>query len=67
MELVCPAGNLPSLKAAIDQGADAVYLGFKDATNARHFAGLNFDLKTIAQGIEYAHQRQRRVYLALNT
>ena len=42
MELVCPAGNLPSLKAAVDQGADAVYLGFRDETNARHFAGLNF-------------------------
>ncbi|MDH5766885.1 MAG: protease, partial [Gammaproteobacteria bacterium] len=27
MELVCPAGNLPSLKAAIDNGADAVYIG----------------------------------------
>ncbi|MBU1190136.1 MAG: U32 family peptidase [Gammaproteobacteria bacterium] len=67
MELVCPAGNLPALKAAIDNGADAVYLGFKDDTNARHFAGLNFDLKTIAHGIEFAHSKQRRVYLALNT
>lgn len=27
LELVCPAGNLPSLKAAVDQGADAVYMG----------------------------------------
>ena len=43
MELVCPAGNLPSLKAAVDNGADAVYIGFRDATNARHFAGLNFN------------------------
>lgn len=40
MELLCPAGNLPALKAAIDQGADAVFIGFKDDTNARHFAGL---------------------------
>ncbi len=67
MELVCPAGNLPALKAAVDNGADAVYLGFKDDTNARHFAGLNFDLKTIAHGIEFAHSMKRRVYLALNT
>jgi collagenase-like PrtC family protease len=43
MELVCPAGSLPALKAAIDHGADCVYLGFRDATNARNFAGLNFD------------------------
>ncbi len=42
MELLCPAGNLPALKAAIENGADAVYIGLKDDTNARHFAGLNF-------------------------
>lgn len=41
MELLCPAGSLPALKAAIDHGADAVYVGLKDDTNARHFAGLN--------------------------
>ncbi len=57
MELVCPAGSLPALKAAIDNGADSVYLGFRDATNARNFAGLNFDAQAIAQGIDYAHQR----------
>ena len=51
LELVCPAGNLPSLKTAVDNGADSVYLGFRDDTNARHFPGLNFDAKTAAQGI----------------
>ena len=66
-ELVCPAGSLPSLKAAVDNGADCVYLGFRDATNARNFAGLNFDAAAIAQGIRYAHDRGRRVFLALNT
>lgn len=39
-------GNLPALKTAIDCGADAVYIGFKDDTNARHFAGLNFSGKS---------------------
>ena len=43
IELVCPAGSLPALKNAVDNGADCVYLGFRDATNARNFAGLNFD------------------------
>lgn len=66
-ELVCPAGSLPSLKAAIDNGADCVYLGFRDATNARNFAGLNFDAAAIAQGIRYAHDRGGKVFLALNT
>jgi putative protease len=67
IELVCPAGSLPALKAAIDNGADCVYLGFRDATNARNFAGLNFDDAAIAQGIRYAHDRGRKVLLALNT
>jgi putative protease len=67
IELVCPAGSLPALKAAVDNGADCVYLGFRDATNARNFAGLNFDDAAIAQGIAYAHQRGRKVLLALNT
>lgn len=67
MELVCPAGNLPALKAAVDHGADAVYVGFCDDTNARHFAGLNFDLGSMVGAIRYAHDRHRRVYLAINT
>jgi collagenase-like PrtC family protease len=66
-ELVCPAGSLPALKAAMDNGADCVYLGLRDATNARNFAGLNFDEAAIASGIAYAHQRGRKVFMALNT
>ena len=67
MELVCPAGNLPSLKAAVDNGANAVYMGFKDDTNARHFAGLNFDDKRAQEGIIYAHDRGVKVFVAINT
>lgn len=67
MELVCPAGGLPALKAAVDNGADCVYLGFRDATNARNFAGLNFDDAAVTTGIRYAHDRGRKVLLALNT
>jgi O2-independent ubiquinone biosynthesis protein UbiU len=67
MELVCPAGNLPALKMAVDNGADAVYIGFKDDTNARHFAGLNFNEKRSREGIEYAHNRNCKVFLAINT
>lgn len=66
-ELVCPAGNLPALKTAVDHGADAVYMGLKDATNARNFAGLNFDRKSALEGIDYAHQRARKVLMAINT
>ena len=66
-ELVCPAGNLPALKAAIDNGADAVYMGLKDATNARNFPGLNFDMNSAKKGIEYAHKHGRQVLMAINT
>jgi collagenase-like PrtC family protease len=45
---------------AIDAGADAVYLGLKDATNARNFAGLNFDDAQVREGVAYAHARGRR-------
>jgi len=67
MQLVCPAGNLPALKIAVDNGADAVYIGFKDDTNARHFAGLNFNEKRTREGINYAHSKGARVFLAINT
>lgn len=67
LELICPAGSLPALKAAVDHGADGVYLGLKDNTNARNFAGLNFDDKSLAEGIRYAQARGRKVLMALNT
>jgi len=67
VELVCPAGTLPALKAAVDHGADCVYMGFRNETNARNFAGLNFDAKAAAEGLRYAHARGAQVLLALNT
>jgi putative protease len=51
LELICPAGSLPALKAAVDHGADGVYLGLKDNTNARNFSGLNLDAKSLAEGM----------------
>ena len=66
-ELVCPAGSLLALKAAIDNGADTVYFGYKNDTNARNFAGLNFDRKAMVEGIDYAHARGRHVLMAINT
>ena len=67
MQLVCPAGNLPALQAAVDAGADAVYAGFRDQTNARAFPGLNFSDDELRAGIRYAHAKGAKVYLALNT
>ncbi|WP_028455916.1 ubiquinone anaerobic biosynthesis protein UbiU [Chitinilyticum litopenaei] len=66
-QLICPAGSLPALKAAVDRGADAVYVGFKNATNARNFAGLNFTDQQLTDGIAYAHRHGREVLIAINT
>ena len=66
-ELICPAGSLPALKAAIDHGADTVYFGYKNETNARNFAGLNFDQKSMVEGVNYAHSRAKKVLMAINT
>ena len=51
LELVCPAGTPAALRTAVDAGAHAIYCGFNDETNARNFAGLNFEPKTMAEGI----------------
>ena len=67
MQLVCPAGNLPALQAAVDAGANAVYAGFRDQTNARAFPGLNFSDAELQAGMRYARAKGAKVYLALNT
>lgn len=67
MELVCPAGNLQALRAAVDHGADCVYTGLRDETNARNFAGLNFGASDLGAGVRYAHDRGTKVLVAINT
>ncbi|MEX0942034.1 MAG: peptidase U32 family protein [Pseudomonadales bacterium] len=66
-ELVCPAGTPASLRTAVDAGADAVYCGFRNATNARNFSGLNFTTDELKTSVAYAHDQGTRVLLALNT
>ena len=67
LELVCPAGTPAALRAAVDAGADAVYCGFRDETNARNFPGLNFSRDELAEGLAYAHAKGVKLLLALNT
>jgi O2-independent ubiquinone biosynthesis protein UbiU len=67
MELVCPAGTPAALRAAIDAGADTVYAGFRDETNARNFPGLNFSRPEMAEAIKYAHARGRKLLIAINS
>ncbi|MEG1255282.1 U32 family peptidase [Clostridium sp.] len=63
-ELLAPAGNLEKLKAAINFGADAVYLG-GSKLNLRAFAD-NFSNEQLMEGIEFAHSRGKKVYVTLN-
>ena len=67
MELICPAGTPAAFKAAVDAGADAVYCGFRDETNARNFPGLNFSRAELAEAIAYARGRGAVTFVAINT
>ena len=67
MELVCPAGTPATLRAAVLAGADAVYCGFRDETNARNFPGLNFSPEELAEGVRFAHGHGSKVLVAINT
>lgn len=66
-ELICPAGTPAALRTAVDAGADAVYCGFQNATNARNFPGLNFTPDELGASITYAHDAGTKVLLAVNT
>ncbi|BBF94178.1 ubiquinone anaerobic biosynthesis protein UbiU [Blastochloris tepida] len=67
LELVCPAGTPAALDAAVAAGADTVYCGFNDETNARNFPGLNFSRAELADSIARAHARGCNVLVAINT
>ncbi|MBN8956697.1 MAG: U32 family peptidase [Rhizobiales bacterium] len=67
MELICPAGTPAALRVAVEAGADAVYCGFRDETNARNFPGLNFNRDELRTAIRFAHQRGAKVLVAINT
>ena len=64
-ELLSPAGSMESLKAAVNGGCDAVYLGGKQFS-ARQYAG-NFDLKELEDACDYCHLRGVKVYVTVNT
>lgn len=65
MELLSPAGGYDALVAAVQSGADAVYMGF-GAFNARRSA-KNFTDEDFASAVRYCHLRGVRVFLTLNT
>lgn len=64
-ELLAPAGSMEALKAAISNGCDAIYLGMQKF-GARAYSS-NFDLETLKEAINYAHLRQVKIYVTMNT
>lgn len=64
IELLAPAGDLDKLKMAILYGADAVYLG-GEAFGLRT-SSKNFSLEDIKTGVDYAHEKGKKVYITLN-
>ncbi len=64
LELLAPAGNFEAFKAAVENGANAVYLGGK-SFSARASAA-NFDLEELQKAVRYAHERQVNVYVTVN-
>jgi len=65
IELLAPAGSMESLIVAINNGADAIYLG-GNKFSARAYAS-NFDNETMAKAVDYAHSYSVKVYVTINT
>ena len=65
VELLAPVGSFDALKAAVQNGANAVYLGGKDFS-ARASAN-NFDREELIEAVKYAHIRDVRVFVTTNT
>lgn len=64
-ELLAPAGNMEALKAAISNGCDAIYLGMQKF-GARAYS-CNFDVESLKEAIDYAHLRNVKIYVTMNT
>ena len=66
VELLAPAGTWDALVAALDAGADAVYLGGKAFNMRVHNSNFNFDDAQLKAAIEFAHGRGVKIYITLN-
>lgn len=64
-ELLAPAGSREALKAAISNGCDAIYLGMQKF-GARAYSS-NFDLESLKEDVTYAHLRNVKIYVTMNT
>ena len=66
-ELLAPAGSPAALYAAVEAGADAVYLGLRDPSSNARAAAVNFSIEELSSLIPYCHGHGVKVYVTLNT
>ncbi len=66
VELLAPAGNREALEAAVEAGADAVYLGGKHFNMRLHRQDMNFTNEALAEAIQYTHRHRVRLYVTIN-
>ncbi len=66
VELLAPAGTWDALVAAVEAGADAVYLGGKCFNMRMHRSDVNFSDEALAEAVEYAHAHGVKLYVTLN-
>lgn len=66
VELLAPAGTWDALEAAVEAGADAVYLGGKHFNMRMHEGDFNFDDAMLKKAVEYTHAHDVKLYITLN-
>ena len=66
VELLAPAGNWAALEAAVEAGADAIYLGGKHFNMRLHRQDMNFDDEELARAVSFAHERGVKIYVTIN-
>jgi putative protease len=67
VQLRVPAGNLKAVEAAIENGADAVYVGFDSASNLRNYSGINLSYDDMVKGADLAHRANKEFYVVINS
>ena len=67
VQLRVPAGNLRAVERAIENGADAVYIGFESPSNLRNYSGLNLSFEDAKKSAELAHQAGKELYVVINS
>jgi len=65
VELMSPAGNFISLRAALENGADSVYIGLADNNMRANIS--NFSLESVCEAVDIAHDYSSKLYLCTNT